>query len=84
MPAKAAQQLALDLQIDLYADGLVTTINRLEEKLVHLASYLHSNHGLMLAAKRSLVNCYSQVQYSYLICDSILINVDFRFHQGLD
>lgn len=61
IPAKAAQQLAIDLQMDLYAGGLITTIKSLQEKIQTLQGFLHPNHGLILAAQRSLVNCYSQV-----------------------
>lgn len=61
MPGKAAQQLAIDLQMDLYAGGLIITIKTLEEKIQLLKEFLHPNHGLVLAAERSLVNCYSQV-----------------------
>lgn len=61
IPGMMAQQLAIDLQIDLYAEGLVTTIKRLEQKIAMMSHYLHPNHGLLMAAKRSLLNCYSQV-----------------------
>ena len=33
----------------------------MEEKILMLNEYLHPNHGLLLAAKRSLVNCSSQI-----------------------
>ena len=61
IPANEAQQLAIDLQLDLYSGGLITTIKKLEDKIQNLAQFLHPNHGLLLAAKRSLLNCYSQV-----------------------
>ena len=51
MESKLAQQLAIDLQIDLYSGGLITTINNLETKIGQLGHFLHSNHGLLLAAK---------------------------------
>ena len=61
MQSKLAQQLAVDLQIDLYSGGLITTIKNLEKKIEQLLEFLHPTHGLVLAAKRSLVHCYSQV-----------------------
>ena len=48
--------------MDLYSGGLITTIKNLETKIQELEHFLHSNHGLLLAAKRSLVHCYSQVR----------------------
>ena len=33
----------------------------MEDKIRNLEEFLHPNHGLLLAAQRSLVNCYSQV-----------------------
>ena len=59
--AKNAQQLAIDLQLYLYAGGLTISIAKLEEKISMLENFLHPNHGLLLAAKRSLVNCYRLV-----------------------
>ena len=61
MESKLTQQLAIDLQIDLYSGGLITTIKNLEKKIEQLLEFLHPTHGLLLAAKRSLVHCYSQV-----------------------
>ena len=61
MPSQGAQQLAIDLQLDLYSEGLIITIKKLEDKIQVMKEYLHPCHGLLLAAKRSLVNCYSQV-----------------------
>ena len=61
IPAHEAQQLAIDLQLDLYAGGLITTIKKLESKIQNLSLFLHPHHGLLLAAKRSLLNCYTQV-----------------------
>ena len=58
---KNAQQIQLDLQIDLYKDGLVTTIPRLLSKIILFSQFLHPTHGLVLTAKRSLVQCYSQL-----------------------
>ena len=58
---KNAQQIQLDLQIDLYKDGLVTTIPRLLSKIIQFSQFLHPTHGLILTAKRSLVQCYSQL-----------------------
>ncbi len=58
---KLTQQLAIDLQMDLYAGGLTIAITKLEEKIGHLGQLLHPNHGLFMAAQRSLVNCYSQI-----------------------
>ena len=54
--------LPIDLQMDLYSGGLITTIKNLETKIQDLEHFLHSNHGLLLAAKRSLVHCYSQIR----------------------
>jgi hypothetical protein len=53
--------LAIDLQVDLYSGGLLTTIRKLETKIEDISQFLHPQHGLLMAAKRSLVNCYSQV-----------------------
>ena len=64
IPAHEAQQLAIDLQLDLYAGGLITTIKKLESKIANLSLFLHPQHGLLLAAKRSLLNCYTQVSPS--------------------
>ena len=61
MCGKNAQQIQLDLQIDLYKDGLVTTIPRLHSKIVQFLEFLHPTHGLIMTAKRSLVQCYSQL-----------------------
>ena len=61
MSGRNAQQIQLDLQVDLYKGGLVTTISKLQTKILEFSQFLHSNHGLILAAKRSLVRCYSQV-----------------------
>ena len=61
MCGKSAQQIQLDLQIDLYKDGLVTTIQRLHSKIIQFLEFLHPTHGLIMTAKRSLVQCYSQL-----------------------
>ena len=39
----------------------MTTIPKLQTKIVEFSKFLHTNHGLMLTAKRSLVQCYSQL-----------------------
>ena len=62
--AKNAQQLQLDLQRDMYQNGLVTTIDQLDSKIQMYSEFLDSNHGLILAAKRSLVQCFSQIPSS--------------------
>ena len=61
MCGKNAQLIQLDLQIDLYKDGLVTTIPRLHSKILQFSQFLHPTHGLIMTAKRSLVQCYSQL-----------------------
>ena len=63
---RAAQQLALDLQVDLYSPGLTTTLRRLEQSLRDLSAFLHPHHGLLMTLKRSLMLCYSQAKQGTL------------------
>ena len=65
-PRRAAQQLALDLQVDLYSPGLTTTLRRLEQSLRDLSAFLHPHHGLLMTLKRSLMLCYSQAKQGTL------------------
>ena len=57
---RLAQQLAIDLQVDLYSSGLTTTLARLERVLRDFSAFLHPHHGLLMTVKRSLMFCYSQ------------------------
>ena len=66
LPRRAAQQLALDLQVDLYSSGLTTTLRRLEQSLRDLSAFLHPHHGLLMTLKRSLMLCYSQAKQGTL------------------
>ena len=63
---RAAQQLAVDLQVDLYSSGLTTTLRRLEQSLRDLSAFLHPHHGLLMTLKRSLMLCYSQAKQGTL------------------
>ena len=63
---RAAQQLALDLQVDLYSSGTTTTLQRLENSLRELSAFLHPHHGLVMTLKRSLMLCYSQAKQGTL------------------
>ena len=65
-PRRAAQQLALDLQVDLYSSGLTTTLRRLEQSLRDISAFLHPHHGLLMTLKRSLMLCYSQAKQGTL------------------
>lgn len=61
MSARSAQRLQLDLQADLYKAGTTTTIPRLQRQISGYSDLLHPNHGLVMAAKRSLIHCFGQV-----------------------
>ena len=72
--------------MDLYSGGLITTIKNLETKIQDLEHFLHSNHGLLLAAKRSLVHCYSQIRklstYLYVGLDSVLTKMEIGTYKS--
>ena len=62
LSSKNTQQLQLDLQRDMYKNGLeISSMQQLETQIGMLTDFLHPHHGLLLAAKRSLIQCFSQI-----------------------
>ena len=65
LSSKNTQQLQLDLQRDMYKNGLeISSMQQLEAQIGMLTDFLHPHHGLLLAAKRSLIQCFSQIPAS--------------------